>query len=710
MFEKGDILKSSERNFANVLKVLLVSFLLIISNATFSQNENSNTVFIEELIEEITENSEEDIDFTTLFEDLNFFLENPINLNKTNYETLSKLHLLSEFQIKAILNYVEKDGPMLTIYELQLVMGFSKEIIFKLLPFVTVEKAEEKQNFALNKALKYGKNQIYLRTGRVLENQQGFSSISDSAIAASPNSRYLGNPWKHYARYRYYYKNSLFFGITAEKDAGEEFFRGTQKNGFDYYSAHLQLNNVGIIKTLCLGDFQAQFGQGLTLWSGMSFGKSPYILNVNKKAGGIKRYTSTNENLFFRGGGTTLRYKDFDLSLFVSKKKIDANITSLDTINEEVLEVSSFQITGLHTTPNEIEDKNAIGEFVYGANLDFSRKFYKIGGSFVAYEFDSKLQDPSEVYKQYNFNGLSNFNSGVHYQIFYKNLNLFGEAAYSENGSTAYINGAVISVSSQVSFVALHRNYQKDYQGLYSNGFSENTQTYNEEGLYIGTVINPIKYWKISAYYDSYSFPWLKFRVNAPSGGDDYFAQIDFTPSRRLSMYWKYKQETKPQNETIEDGVYIAELDDVTTTKYRYHIAYSINKEIEFRNRLELINYKKENSLSENGYMIYHDIVYRPQAYPMAVSVRYAIFDTEGWNSRIYAYESDVLYAFSIPAYYSKGTRFYVNLKYSPSKKIDIYIKYSRTYFSDMSSIGSGLTLIEGNKRSEFRTQIRLRF
>lgn len=693
-----------------LVKSLLIGLLLLIHIISFGQNENMNSLFIEELIEEISENSEDEIDFTSLFEDLNYFMENPIDLNNTDYETLSKLHLLSEFQIKSLLHYCEKDGPMMSIYELQLVMGYSKALIFKLLPFVTVVAKQETQKFSLKKAIKYGNNQVFLRTGRILEHQQGFSPISDSALAASPNSRYLGNEWKNYFRYRYYYKNKLFFGLTAEKDAGEEFFQGTQKNGFDYYSAHLQINDMGIVKTLCIGDFQAQFGQGLTMWSGMSFGKSSNILSVNKKASGIRRYTSANENQFLRGGGTTLRYKDFDLSFFVSKKKIDANITSLDTINEEVLEISSFQITGLHTTPNELADKNAIGEFIYGANLDFSKKFYKIGGSFVAYEFDTKREESTDAYKQFIFNGLSNFNTGMHYQVFFRNINMFGEFAYSENGGIAYINGMVINLHSQLSFVMLHRKYSKDYQGLYSNGFSENTQTYNEEGLYMGLVLSPVKYWKISAYYDTYSFPWIKYRVNAPSSGDDYFVQFDYTPSRKLSMYWKVKQETKPQNETIGDMTYIVELDDITMTKFRYHIAYPVSRVLEFRNRIELVNYTKENSTSENGYMIYHDIVYKPLSYPLALSVRYAIFDTEGWNSRIYAFESDVLYAFSIPAYYAKGTRFYVNVRYSPSSKIDIYIKYSRTYFSNINTIGSGLTLIEGNTRSEIRAQVRLRF
>ncbi|MEZ4759397.1 MAG: hypothetical protein R2810_06365 [Flavobacteriales bacterium] len=54
------------------------------------------------------------------------------------------------------------------------------------------------------------------------------------------NSRlYLGPSYKLYTRYRFRYRQNISFGITAEKDEGEEFFTGAQPDGFDFYSAHL---------------------------------------------------------------------------------------------------------------------------------------------------------------------------------------------------------------------------------------------------------------------------------------------------------------------------------------------------------------------------------------------------------------------------------------------------------------------------------------
>lgn len=133
---------------------------------------------------------------------------------------------------------------------------------------------------------------------------------------------YLGSPWKLYTRYRFQYRRNISFGVTAEKDEGEEFFKGTQKQGFDFYSAHLFLRDIGPVKALALGDFQAQFGQGLVFSSGLSFSrKSAYTMNIKRNAVGLAPYASVNENQFLRGAGITMDLgKRLEGTAFISHK------------------------------------------------------------------------------------------------------------------------------------------------------------------------------------------------------------------------------------------------------------------------------------------------------------------------------------------------------------------------------------------------------
>ena len=52
--------------------------------------------------------------------------------------------------------------------------------------------------------------------------------------------------------------------------------------------------------------------------------------------------------------------------------------------------------------------------------------------------------------------------------------------------------------------------------------------------------------------------------------------------------------------------------------------------------------------------MFYQNVKYKPIFSKLSFSVRYTFFNTESYNSRIYAYESDVLYKYSIPSFYEK--------------------------------------------------------
>ena len=685
----------------NIKNIGLILFSLFLSVNTLAQKVPS----LEDLIEDIAGNTDAEIDYTSLYEDLNNFINNPLNINTATQEDLEKLQILNDFQVKSLLDYIKQKGQMLSIYELQLVYGFTMNDISKILPFVTVSEIQADARFKIKNALKYGKHQVFLRGQEVLEEQVGYSPISDSTLLESPNSRYLGSSYKLYTKYKYNYKNKIYWGFTAEKDAGEEFFTGTNKNGFDFYSAHLQINDIGIIKTITLGDFQAKFGQGLVLWSDMGLGKTPYVLNIRKKAQGLKKYSSTNENIYMRGAGTTISVKNIDFTAFYSNKKIDANIQ--DSTDNDIASVSSFQNTGYHSVPSEIIDKDAIGEQMIGGNITYNHSRFKVGLTGVNYRYSSDLLKDTTPENQFKFQGDENTNIGLDYKFGFGDFSFFGEEAISANGGKAFLNGMLVSLAPQVSFSAMHRHYDKNYQANFANAFAEASGNSNESGLYFGLELHPIKHWQITAYFDTYEFPWIKSGIDAPSNGYDWFIQTDYAPARNLSMYVRLKNEEKLVNKNADSG--IDELTNQNLFKFRFHISYRINDQLSLKNRVETATFREGPEKPDYGYMIYQDIFYDFANIPLSFNMRFAVFETDSYDARIYAYESDILYAFSIPAYYSKGSRTYFNLKYSLGDYIDIWLRYAQTYYSDTNEISSGLTQINGNTKSEIKVQLRIR-
>lgn len=592
--------------------------------------------------------------------------------------------------------------------ELQLVDGLDENVIRLLIPFILIGEAEREEVSFFN-SIKKGKHQLVIRADQILEEQKGYTSISDSAYESNPNSRYLGSPLKGILRYRYHYKDKIYWGVTAEKDAGEEFFTGSNTYGFDFYSGHLLVNDIGKIKTLAIGDYHLRFGQGLTLWSGISYGKTPYVLNIKKRQYGVTKYSSTEENRFLRGVATTLSFKDLDLTAFYSRKRIDANINFADTLSDEIENITSFQVTGYHSIPSEVEDEDAISESITGGNLSYGKDNFHLGFTMVNYQFGAELIPGDRPYNQFDFHGKSNTNIGFDYQVGWNNVNFFGEVSHSLDGGIAYLNGILLKMHSLISFSALHRQYQKDYYPFYSQALSENSTNKNEQGLYMGTEIQPLKHVKISAYFDAFRFPWLKYNVDAPSQGADYMVRIDYNPSEALQIYLSLKEESKPRNKSTELPS-LNKIVDTELTKLRLHLAYWVSPNLQLQSRIELSRFHLGNDPTEHGYMVFQDLLFRPEELPLSISFRYAMFDTDSWDARIYAYEHDLLYAFSIPAFHLNGIRTYLLVKYSPLESMDLWLRLAQTYYSQVESIGSGLSEIAGKTKTQVKVQMQLKF
>jgi hypothetical protein len=666
-----------------------------------------NEELFQQRIESLAEEAEEELDFSELIEELEVFLRNPINLNFATADDLRRLYFLNDIQINSLLNHISMFGRLISIYELQSVEGFDMATIQAMLPYVRVSEERLRRHFSFDDMLREGKSQYFLRYQRLFEEQRGFSSIDPEDLEANPNARYLGSPYRLYSRYRFTYYNNVSIGLTAEKDPGEEFFRGSQPNGFDFYSGHAFVRDFGRLRAAVVGDFQVQFGQGLTLWSGLAFGKSGEAVDIKKNGLGLRPYTSVDENNFMRGTGVTVGFSNFELTGFFSSKGRDANVLEADTITGEALVITSLQQTGLHRTPRELENKNAVQESVYGGHLAWKRNNLSLGLTAYRMELGAEYRRNLSFYNQFDFNDRTNTNFGFDYNYISRNFNFFGEAAMSENGGYAFLNGLMMSLDTRLSLALLHRKYSKDFQSLFAAAFSENTRVVNEDGLYIGINARLSQQWRVSAYADHFSFPWMKFRTYLPSKGYEYLVQINYRPRRGTEMYARFRIKNKPLN--TQDPDMIRHLDDVVRENYRFHISYQVSPSFTFRNRVEFVNFRF-GERTQTGYAIYQDVIFRSLSSPWAVTARYALFDTDGYDSRIYVYENDVLYAFSFPYYADKGSRAYLLVRYRLTRRIDLYARLAQTWFSNRNATGSGLDTVEGNTRTEIKAQMRIRF
>ncbi len=675
-------------------KLLLIFLLTGFTAKAQTQEDN----LIKDLIESIAENLPEDYDLSELQDRLTYYLKHPINLNNTNAEELKTLVFLSPLQISNLFEHIRKNGKLIDVYELQGIPDFDLQSVQRLLAFVTLEQSDLADKITVKNLLTLGNNDLIVRYGRVLERSRGYTDL--------PGSRYLGTPDRYLFRYRYTYSNRVSASLVFEKDAGEEFFNGRKQNPFDFQSGHIAILNTGRFKKIVVGDYSLQFGQALTLWSGFSFGKSPDVASVAKNDVGLRPYTSANEFAYLRGIATTVNiFKNVDFTPFYSNRKVDATV-SVDANGQST--ISSINETGLHRTQNEINNKNSTGQEVFGGVLQYKTSNLNIGATMVHAAFSNAFTQGSGLYRLYSFTGRELTNAGINYSYTYKNIYFFGEFAKSLDAGFAHVNGALMSLSNTISAVALYRNYQKDYHNFFNQATAEASEAVNEKGFYTGLNINPNKKWSIQLYGDYFKFPWLKFRIDAPSDGYELLAQTTYTPSKTFKATLRFKSEVKQQNTDLTAPFNF--LDDVKRENYRADVRWVLSKSVGFQNRVEVVQFKKGDAKAEFGYLAYQDVNYSPMSSRFSGNIRVAYFNTASYNSRIYAYEDDVLYNFTFGMYNGKGVRGYANLKYRIKKGLDLWGRYALYNYDNIETVGSGLDEIKGKMKSEIRVQLRYQF
>ena len=121
-----------------------------------------------------------------------------------------------------------------------------------------------------------------------------------------------------------------------------------------------------------------------------------------------------------------------------------------------------------------------------------------------------------------------------------------------------------------------------------------------------------------------------------------------------------------------------------------------------------MMNYKGKSS--SKGYLLSQTANFKFSTIPIELYLHCAYFNTDSYESRISLYEKGVKYAFSIPSFYYKGFRGAVNLKYSPTKNITVYGKFSTTCYNNRDDIGSGNDLILGNVKSDINVMLCYKF
>lgn len=656
---------------------LIIAILLIVD--TLRAQDPAIQQPLEDLMESMGQEPDENADFQEISDDLTYLNQHPLTINSASKEELQRLHFLSDIQIDDLIEFRTKTGQIYSIYEMASIEGFNPELLQKLEPFISFEF---QGNTYKNKK---SNNDVIARSTRA------FSK------GGAKNPAYEGSLERYFIRLKHT-STKLEYGMVAEKDPGEAFFVGSNKYGFDYAGAYANFRIGADGQRIFIGDYHVIFGQGLVASQGYSLGKTYETTQVFRSGQGIRSSSSTDENQFFRGMAAQLKLGPLILMPFVSLRTIDANIDTIDGIPY----FGAFQTSGYHRTSSEIAGKNALGQMVGGGYAGISYKRWSIGFTGVMTRFNARMERSDEPYNQFLWEGKENFVGGIDWKGSVKNVVLFGEAAASAHNGKALLTGILLKPTSNAEFTAVYRNINKTYFSFFSNAFTQSSRANDEHSLYLGFKLFPAPHWILRTYADLFEYRWIKYTTAAPSKGTELFAQLTYAPSERTEFYLRFYQEDK-QLKVISESYKYNEAQQIN--RYRFNFSQKINENFGLKSRIEYSIYSKLTD--ETGFLVYQDLIYKPVGKRFSMNARLAYFDTDGYNSRLYAYENDLLYSFSIPALYGKGIRAYLNFRQSFSESFSVWLKVAATHW-----ILQNATVEPGGSdtNSELKIQLRYQF
>ena len=677
-----------------LLRLISIINSLFIIPACSAQNPSEN--LMEEVLEDLSvnndiNNSVNSLNWENELEELSNRLQEPVNLNSATREQLEQFPFLSDIQIEHLLAYIYIHGQMETIYELQLVEELDRQTIQYLLPFVCIKAINNEPAFRWKTMLKdagrYGKNEVLTRLDIPFYKRKGYEHT------------YLGPSVYNSVKYTFRYRDQLYAGGVAEKDAGEPFAALHNRYGYDYYSFYLLLQNCGRLKLLAVGNYRLSFGQGLVMSTDYLMGKTIYASSFNNRSTGIKKHSSTDEYNYFRGVATTVALtKRLSVSAFYSHRNMDGVVTDG--------EITSVYKTGLHRSRKEADKKNLLTSQLTGGNVSYQQNHIRLGITGVYYVFNRPYEPELTGYSKYNIHGNHFYNLGIDYAYRWRRFSFQGETAIGKQG-WASLNRLQYSPVQDIQFMLIHRFYSYDYWAMYAHSFGEGSTVQNEQGYYVGLETTPFSHWRFFVSFDLFSFPWKKYRINKPSRGTDGLIQATFTPRTNLSMYLKYRYKQKERDLTGSKGTLTLPI---FHHQLRNRLNYSLNDVFSSRTTLDYNHFHSQDRAATKGYQVTQMISSQLPWTRLFADVQGSYFCTDDYDSRVYVSEKGLLYTFYTPSFQGRGFRCAVRLRYELNKHWLFITKFGETIYLNRNEIGSGNDLIYGNKKADIQMQLRIKF
>lgn len=578
----------------------------------------------------------------------------PLDLNSCLMADLIQIPGIDEVLARRILKHREISGAYQSLYELQVIQGMQPELFRWMIQFVgiaTLQSQSQKEK---------GEYLLFLQPSS--KQRDGFK-----------RNIYRGSIWKQRHHLRWTSKKGWSLAFTADQDAGEAFLWDGKQKGFDFYSAYFQYNSE---KWTCiLGDYRVQLGQGLLLGNSMGFGSALWVA-APYKSQRISPYSGSDEQFFFRGIATEFRSSVFTQRLFISYRKVDGDVFGLPS-----------SVSGFHRSESEWAKRKQAqtGMVTYG--IDYTGNQGTFGMNLLIQKWGKAI------------NGGGSF----HYKYRRKNQLYFGELA-SDGKVFMMLSGCLVSLGNGLDLGLVFRAYPRENPFYRSGAYSSFSTAENERGLSF-RISGKWWNWKLNASQDIVYRPYPSYLHDK-----GYWKQQRFVEGEKklagmgVKWRWIWQQGMRQGEETERNGkAHAAER----LVKYRLDLIKEIDA-WRFKFRAEQCRYSAFGKA--DGFLVYQEFRWKPEASPMAITLRFTRFQISDYAARIYAYEPDVLYAFSVPGFQGNGFKLVALFHLKTRHLGDFWLKSSLLKIHHTNTYGSGYDTYSGSVLPELKMLYLKRF
>lgn len=640
----------------------------------------------------------------------------PLDLNQSGRDDLLLIPGITARQADAIIAHREHQA-FTSVSELTDVPGIGPVTLNLLRPWVTTgQKVKKSTDFFSNLSI-----QQFFRYQQTFPKADGFQ-----ADAPEP-PHYVGSPARLFHRQTVSGKYFLAH-FTQVKLPGEK-LHGIP--GFDFSSAHIGIQDAGILRRLVIGDFSVRYGQGLVLWTTPSFGKGGSVHTAPfRRQHGISPYRSSDQIRFFRGAATEIELPapilppfyetGIRISTFYSNRARSAVEINNDTIRPPT--GSPF-----HRTALELSRRKNVNETVYGGRIALINRIWNAGASYYSYSLDKPV---SPLPHSSPFQGVDNDVLGTDITIRKEKVRFFAEYAAritnthqsvspiaenqlhetgnhtSKKNRYAWIAGITGSFSDATHWSFSRRDYRPGYWSELGNGFGEGSGSpTNQSGWYFGLRHRPDSRLIIHSFIDRFYFPEPRNGISRSSGGWETLTRLNyrFTRKYNVQLQVRYKERLIEMERTDAHLRVIRSIDSNYRLTGRLQLSGQLHPRLLIRTQFDGVRLKNRST----GLALTHTVRWQAGR-KLHFDMSWSAFETEDFASRIYLFEHDVTHAMGSTMVYGVGQRSYMVSRYRPASWLLTELKLSKLQYSDRPVVGSGHDRTIGPGRFYISFQIRL--